>query len=76
MAEVRRRCERAYGEPRELSFLAHAPLLACRTGCDFSDTSKPDYDQCETGGCIGGLQCSATTGAHRPSPPRARLSFP
>ncbi|GAA5934860.1 hypothetical protein JCM3775_001659 [Rhodotorula graminis] len=36
-----------------------------RTGCDFSDTSKPDYDQCETGGCIGGLQCNATTGTGR-----------
>ncbi|BGP69196.1 Thaumatin family-domain containing protein [Rhodotorula toruloides] len=29
-----------------------------RTGCDFSDSSKPDYAQCESGGCKGGLLCT------------------
>ncbi|BGP06868.1 hypothetical protein JCM10049v2_002696 [Rhodotorula toruloides] len=29
-----------------------------RTGCDFSDSSKPDYAQCASGGCKGGLLCT------------------
>ncbi|GAA6057529.1 hypothetical protein JCM3770_000569 [Rhodotorula araucariae] len=33
-----------------------------RTGCDFSDKSKPEYAQCETGGCIGGLKCDPSAG--------------
>ncbi|BGP46893.1 hypothetical protein JCM10450v2_002744 [Rhodotorula kratochvilovae] len=33
-----------------------------RTGCDFSDASKPDYAQCETGGCKGGLKCDPAAG--------------
>ncbi|BGP46892.1 hypothetical protein JCM10450v2_002743 [Rhodotorula kratochvilovae] len=32
------------------------------TGCDFSDKSKPEYEQCETGGCIGGLKCDPAAG--------------
>ncbi|ORY88779.1 thaumatin [Leucosporidium creatinivorum] len=27
-----------------------------RTGCDFT-SDLPDYEQCETGGCVGGLEC-------------------
>ncbi|TNY24569.1 thaumatin family-domain-containing protein [Rhodotorula diobovata] len=37
-----------------------------RTGCDFSDSSKPDYEQCETGGCVGGLRCDPDRGTGVP----------
>ncbi|GAA5969939.1 hypothetical protein JCM11641_008091 [Rhodosporidiobolus odoratus] len=32
-----------------------------RTGCDFT-SDKPSYEQCETGGCNGGLECDPDTG--------------
>ncbi|GAA5840902.1 hypothetical protein JCM9279_001255 [Rhodotorula babjevae] len=38
----------------------------CTTGCDFSDSTKADYAQCETGGCIGGLQCDPYAGTGVP----------
>ncbi|BGP23588.1 hypothetical protein JCM10295v2_002487 [Rhodotorula toruloides] len=29
-----------------------------RTGCNFSDSSKPEYARCSSGGCLGGLLCT------------------
>lgn len=41
-------------------------LLSQRTGCDFTK-DVPDYQQCDTGGCNGGLECDPDTGEYQSS---------
>ncbi|ORY88780.1 thaumatin [Leucosporidium creatinivorum] len=36
-----------------------------RTNCDFT-SDLPDYQQCETGGCVGGLECDTSSGTGVP----------
>ena len=36
-----------------------AGRIWARTGCDFSDAARPGAVTCLTGGCEGGMECTA-----------------